>query len=101
MFQTLAISMLKQITGMTQAEVEAESGCWVCYGISQAEAAILVLLNNLVPTGSGSGGAGVVGAGSPEGVVVAPPGTVFYDTVGLAFWMKLTGVGNTGWTQVV
>ncbi len=51
--------------------------------------------------GGGTGGAGVVGSGSPEGVVTAPPGTSYYDSVGLAFWFKVSGVGDTGWVQVV
>ena len=101
MFQTLAISMLKQITGMTQAEVEAESPCWICYGLSQAEAAMLVLLNNLSGGGSGTGGAGSVGNGSPEGVVTAEPGTTYYDLVQPALWYKTSGSGNTGWTNTM
>ena len=101
MFEVFAIQILKNITGMTQAEIEAESSCFICYGMSQSQAAMLVLLNNLSGGGSGTGGAGSVGAGSPEGVVVAPPGTSYYDTVGLTFWYKLTGVGAVGWVQVV
>ena len=101
MFETFAITLLKQITSMTQAEIEAESGCWTCYGMSQSEAAILVLLNNLVPAGSGTGGAGLVGSGSPEGVVAATEDTSYYDSVGFAFYYKTSGSGSSGWTQVV
>jgi hypothetical protein len=51
--------------------------------------------------GGGTGGAGVVGAGSPEGVVTAPPGTSYFDSVDKVFWIKQTGTGNTGWYQLV
>lgn len=41
---------------MTQAEINAASACYVCYGMSQAEAAMLVLLNAIVAAGGGGGG---------------------------------------------
>lgn len=50
------------------------------------------------------GGSGEAGSGSPEGVVTAPPGTTYTDTDGPpnnAFWAKVTGVGNTGWVQLI
>jgi peptidoglycan/xylan/chitin deacetylase (PgdA/CDA1 family) len=40
------------------------------------------------------------GTGSPEGVVVAPVGTVYTDTAataGAVEWVKASGTGNTGW----
>lgn len=42
------------------------------------------------------------GTGSPEGVVTAPPGSVFRNTEsggwnGARAWVKATGTGNTGW----
>lgn len=53
-------------------------------------------------TGSGGAGVGVVltGSGSPEGVVAAPPGSIYTDITGgivIAQYTKQTGVGNTGW----
>lgn len=53
--------------------------------------------------GSGTGQAGIVGTGSPEGVVTAAPGTSYYDitTPGAAGeWFKESGNGNTGWQQL-
>ncbi len=50
--------------------------------------------------GGGSGGPGIVGTGSPEGVVTAPVGTSYFDstTPGAAIvWYKRTGAGATGW----
>lgn len=44
---------------------------------------------------------GYSGAGSPEGVVTAEPGVVYWDTAGQALWAKNTGTGNTGWVLVV
>jgi len=40
------------------------------------------------------------GAGSPEGVVTAPPGSLYSNTSGgilTTFYVKQTGTGNTGW----
>jgi hypothetical protein len=40
------------------------------------------------------------GNGSPEGVVAAPPGSLYLNTAGGAatsLYVKQTGVGNTGW----
>ncbi len=40
------------------------------------------------------------GQGFPEGVVSAPPGTVYVDTTGKSgawVWLKKVGTGNTGW----
>ena len=51
--------------------------------------------------GSGTGGAGIVGVGSPEGVVTATPGTSYFDTSTNSYWYKRTGSGNTGWFEIV
>lgn len=37
------------------------------------------------------------GAGSPEGVVTAPPGSLYLNTSGGGSYQKNTGTGNTGW----
>lgn len=47
------------------------------------------------------GGSGESGVGSPEGVVSAPPGTTYLDTSSNSFWVKASGVGNTGWVAIV
>lgn len=44
-----------------------------------------------------------LGRGSPEGVVVAPPGSDYRNLDGGAdqtFWLKRTGDGSTGWTAI-
>lgn len=49
---------------------------------------------------SNDGRYGLVGTGSPEGVVTAAVGSRFWDTAatnGAREWYKATGVGNTGW----
>lgn len=51
--------------------------------------------------GSESGGGGEAGAGSPEGVVTADPGTTYYNTTDGSFWVKATGSGNTGWIELI
>lgn len=40
------------------------------------------------------------GTGSPEGSVVATPGTLYRRTDTGQLWVKKTGTGNTGWGQV-
>ena len=37
------------------------------------------------------------GAGSPEGVVTADPGSIYFNSSGGAPYYKNTGTGNTGW----
>lgn len=40
------------------------------------------------------------GAGSPEGVLTAPPGSLYSNTsggAGTTLYVKETGTGNTGW----
>lgn len=61
----------------------------------------LALLCNIASGGGGTGGAGIVGAGSPEGVVSAPPGTIYFDSTGDSLWIKESGVGNTNWIQLI
>lgn len=43
------------------------------------------------------------GSGSPEGVVTAPPGSLYLNDsggAGTTVWAKESGTGNTGWTAV-
>lgn len=40
------------------------------------------------------------GASSPESSVVAAPGSIFMQTTGKV-WIKQSGVGNTGWVEIV
>lgn len=41
------------------------------------------------------------GSGSPEGVITAPPGSLWLNTTsGGGNYQKLTGTGNTGWTAI-
>lgn len=48
-----------------------------------------------------SGGSGLSGVGSPEGVETASPGTTYVDTSNHQLWLKESGSGNTGWTLYV
>jgi hypothetical protein len=60
------------------------------------------ILGALIDGGTGGGTGGTfAGAGSPEGVVTANPGSVYTDTSTGSFWNKLTGTGNTGWQQLI
>ena len=51
-------------------------------------------VDNIVPLGS------FKGIGSPEGIVVAPVGSIYTDTAttnGAIRWIKTSGESNTGW----
>lgn len=53
--------------------------------------------------GEPAGFVSTLGRGSPEGVVVAPPGSDYRNLDGGAdrtFWLKRTGDGPTGWTAI-
>jgi hypothetical protein len=61
-------------------------------------------VNGYLTVNSGAIGASAprvgAGAGSPEGVLTAPPGSIYMRTDGGAntsFYVKESGVGNTGW----
>lgn len=43
----------------------------------------------------------LTGAGSPEGVVTAPPGYSYIDTTSNTLYFKMTGYGTTGWQAFV
>ncbi|SRR6266542_3304801 len=58
--------------------------------------AILAAVSNIT-----GGGGGLAGAGSPEDVTTASPGTTYLDTSTNSFWVKSSGVGNTGWVQLI
>ena len=53
--------------------------------------------------GGGTGAAGIIGSGSPAGVVIAPPGTMYKDTtkLGGGLWIKVTGSDANGWENLI
>lgn len=52
-------------------------------------------------TGSGGGGAIAPGVVDPEGVVTGTPGQTYWNTANTTLWIKSSGTGNTGWTQLI
>src|SRR5262245_7623164 len=40
------------------------------------------------------------GNGSPQGIVQAVPGRLYMNRLTFALWIKLTGIGTTGWFQI-
>ena len=52
------------------------------------------IINNITTTG-------LTGTVDPNGNVTANPGTNYFNTTDLTFWVKATGTGNTGWTQLI
>lgn len=110
MLNLMKLSLLRQIllaqnpmADTTPQALLAAANCYTCYAGNDYALKLmeLALLAQIVGGGSGTGGAGLVGVVDPEGVVVASPGTSYYNTVLFKFWYKLSGVGNTGWFQVV
>lgn len=106
--QRLRIGLLLTILSdlgvtMTPQELLDEATCYICLdGVSQADGIELALLNQIQENiAGGGGGGGEAGVGSPEGVVTANPGTTYVDTSTGNFWVKQTGVGNTGWLQLI
>lgn len=83
----------------------SEIGCLECViSPGMLPYAILQAIRDISGGGGGTGSAGIVGTGSPEGVVAAPPGTSYYDNTtpgSVHVWVKMTGVGNTGWEQTL
>jgi hypothetical protein len=64
-------------------------GAWTC---PVAMTRTGIVLNNLTSI--------LTGAGSPEGVVVAQPGSLYTNSsggAGVSLYVKETGTGNTGW----
>src|SRR5438477_526896 len=83
-------------------ELIAEARCLEsCIPPGMAPYAILAAISGITTGGGGTGGPGVVGAGSPEGVVTAPAGTSYLDTNSNGFYFKASGAGNTGWVLIV
>jgi hypothetical protein len=104
----MEITLLKNIltgagTTMTQDEINAESGCFTCFGMTLGQANVLVLLNAISDAfGGGGGGGGALsanlsGAGSPVGVVTPTALNQFYrDTTGNALYQS-TGLTSADW----
>lgn len=71
-------------------------GNWSVYSASTRDSLFL----GPIRTGSSIGPTWSSGAGSPEGVVTAPVGSLFSRTdggTGTSLYVKQTGTGNTGW----
>lgn len=47
------------------------------------------------------GSSPLTGVGSPEGVVTADPGSMYFEPATNALWVKNNGTGNTGWVQLL
>ena len=63
---------------------------------------LLVRILNAINGGGASGGqGGLTGTGSPEGVLSANPGALYYATDTGAFYVKGSGTGSTGWVALI
>ncbi len=88
---------------MTANELNDQIACLKC-SIQPGDIPLLILgaVSNITSGGGGgTGGPGIVGTGSPEGVVTAPVGTSYFNSATNSFWYKKTGAGNTGWAQLL
>jgi len=57
----------------------------------------------LVTDAEATGAYEMIGRNSPQGVIAAPPGSTFRNLnggVGSSFFVKQTGIGNTGWAAI-
>jgi len=90
---------------MTQSEINSQAACFVCLGMSLAQAQVLVLLNAVAVASSGGGGGGsnnISGVGEPNGVVTPDAINQFYrDTDGTPSLWQSTGLTNNSWIQWV
>ena len=109
LWQLLKLGLLKQILltsdpmadTSTNALLEAAK-CYECLSPGMWQLIELGLLQQIAVNGSGGGGgAGVVGTGSPEGVVTAMAGKTYLDTSSNSFWVKGSGSGDTGWVALI
>jgi len=64
-----------------------------------------IIVSGIGTFGGGSSAGGTVGATvgavTPDGVVTADPGALYYETSLPSYWVKATGTGNTGWIQLI
>lgn len=80
-------------------EIIDEARClYSCIPAGYVPYAILAAIQGI---SSNAVGCNSTGNGSPEGVVTASPGCTYLDEDIDSFWVKKTGVGNTGWLQLV
>lgn len=54
----------------------------------------------LLPAAAAGGGS-TSGAGTPEGVVISLPGALYWDALNKILYVKDTGVGSTGWRELI
>lgn len=78
----------------------SEANCLLCVIPPGAVPYAMIQAIRSLNTAAGTGGPGIVGVGSPEGVQTAPVGTSYFDSSTNSFWYKRTGTGNTGWVQL-
>jgi hypothetical protein len=62
---------------------------------------LMKILGAILDSSGGGGGGGLSGAGSPEGVETANPGTTYWNTSDRSLWIKDTETGDTGWIKLL
>ncbi len=84
------------------ATLNEQIACLKC-AVQSGDVPLLILgaVSAIASGGSGTGGPGIVGTGSPEGVKTAPVGTSYFDSATNSFYYKKTGAGNTGWVALL
>ncbi len=104
MFRLALLTRILESLGvtMTVPALMTYGKCYGCLGITPGEQAELALLDQIAQNiGTGTGGGGLSGVGSPEGIVTANPGATYLDTANGFFYAKQTGTGSTGWLAIV
>lgn len=81
-------------------EVERETGVWYLKTTPQGTLTGWVQFGT---GGSGPSGFSRQGSVAPEGVEIAPPGTLYRrsDDTNYEFWYKEVGTGSTGWYLII
>lgn len=86
----------------TTQELITDANCLLCLvSPGMLPYVMIQAIRGISAGGGGTGGAGIVGTGSPEGAETAEPGTIYFDSAGDSLWVKESGSGDTGWIQLI
>ena len=75
-------------------------GEYLAYPVNTQTGDLIALGAGVSPAGSGSTIV-TFGVVDPEGAVASGPGAFYYNTAGASLWLKVSGVGNTNWQQLI
>lgn len=96
------INIFAEIANMstTPGELMDSAKCYASCIPERMQLPVLIYLATQIATNL-SNVCCLSGTGSPEGVETANPGSTYLDASNGFFYVKQTGVGNTGWLALV